>query len=57
MRLRAVSSDLYQWDPNSSYIREPPFFQAMTAEPKPVTDIEGARILALFGDSITTDHI
>ncbi len=51
------SSELYQWDPDSSYIREPPFFQAMSAEPKPVADIEGARILALFGDSITTDHI
>ncbi|WP_319587206.1 aconitate hydratase AcnA [uncultured Desulfobulbus sp.] len=55
--LEGGSSELYQWDPHSSYIREPPFFQAMTAEPQPVTDIEGARILALFGDSITTDHI
>jgi aconitate hydratase len=55
--LEGGRSELYQWDPNSSYIREPPFFQAMTTEPKPVTDIEGARILALFGDSITTDHI
>jgi aconitate hydratase len=55
--LEGGSAELYPWDPHSSYIREPPFFQAMTAEPKPITDIEGARILALFGDSITTDHI
>ncbi len=55
--LSGSSSDLYQWDPDSSYIREPPFFQAMSAAPQPVADIEGARILAMFGDSITTDHI
>jgi aconitate hydratase len=56
-RLTGGSGDLYQWDPASSYIREPPFFQAMTNEPRPLTDIGQARILALFGDSITTDHI
>jgi len=55
--LEGGSSDLYQWDPDSSYIREPPFFQALTPEPQPITDIDNARILALFGDSITTDHI
>ena len=55
--LHGGSGNLYQWDPDSTYIREPPFFQAMSAEPQPVTDIVGARILALFGDSITTDHI
>ena len=55
--LQGGSGDLYPWDGDSSYIREPPFFQEMSLEPKPVTDIAGARILALFGDSITTDHI
>jgi len=55
--LHGGSGNLYQWDPDSTYIREPPFFQAMSAEPQPVTDIVEARILALFGDSITTDHI
>jgi aconitate hydratase len=56
-QLQGGSSDLYPWDPDSSYIREPPFFQDLTPEPAPVTDIESTRILALFGDSITTDHI
>lgn len=55
--LSAGTSDLYPWDAESSYIREPPFFQNLSAEPQPVSNIEGARILALFGDSITTDHI
>jgi len=55
--LQGGSAALYQWEADSSYIREPPFFQALTPQPKPITDIEGARILAIFGDSITTDHI
>jgi aconitate hydratase len=55
--LSAGSSDLYPWEADSSYIQEPPFFQNLSAEPRPVANIEGARILALFGDSITTDHI
>ena len=55
--LEGGSGDLYQWDPNSSYIREPPFFQTMTSIPRPLADIGQARILAVFGDSITTDHI
>ncbi len=55
--LEGGSGDLYQWDTDSSYIREPPFFQTMTSEPQPLADIKHARILALFGDSITTDHI
>ena len=55
--LSAGASDLYPWNPDSSYIREPPFFQEMRPEPEPVIDITGARILAVFGDSITTDHI
>nr|WP_321465710.1 aconitate hydratase AcnA [uncultured Desulfobulbus sp.] len=55
--LSAGKSDLYPWDVDSSYIQEPPFFKELGADPGPVTNIEGARILALFGDSITTDHI
>ncbi|WP_028317748.1 aconitate hydratase AcnA [Desulfobulbus elongatus] len=55
--LHGGSGDLYQWDADSSYIREPPFFQELSPDPRPVADINGARILALFGDSITTDHI
>ena len=43
--------------PNSTYVRKPPYFDGMPAEPEPVTDIAGARVLALLGDSVTTDHI
>jgi len=49
--------DRYAWDPESTYIANPPFFQGLTKEPKPLTDIEGARALAVLGDSVTTDHI
>jgi aconitate hydratase len=48
---------LFNWDPNSTYIQEPPFFQNMSQEPAPVQDIHGARVLVLLDDSITTDHI
>jgi aconitate hydratase len=47
----------YAWDMTSTYVQNPPYFQGMGLEPKPVTNIEQARVLALFGDSITTDHI
>jgi aconitate hydratase len=47
----------YQWDAGSTYVQEPPFFQTMTPEPSPISDVSGARLLALLGDSITTDHI
>jgi aconitate hydratase A / 2-methylisocitrate dehydratase len=47
----------YEWDTKSTYVQEPPYFAGMSPEPAPVTDIEGARILGLFHDSITTDHI
>ena len=54
----AVADGLtYQWDTKSTYVQEPPYFAGMTAAPDAVTDIETARILGLFGDSITTDHI
>jgi len=48
---------LYAWDPDSTYVQEPPFFQDLAPEPEPVTDITGARVLAMLPDSITTDHI
>ncbi len=47
----------YAWDPASTYVRNPPYFDDMTPAPAPVGDVRGARILALLGDSITTDHI
>jgi aconitate hydratase len=47
----------YEWPPGSTYVQNPPYFEGMTKEPKPVTDIVNARILGLFQDSITTDHI
>jgi aconitate hydratase len=49
--------DLYEWDPQSTYVQEPPFFQGLTREPPPLKDIEGARVLVMLSDSITTDHI
>jgi len=56
-KVKLVKGQTYQWDPNSTYVKNPPFFDGMGIEPKPVEDIKGARVLALFGDSITTDHI
>ncbi|WP_306119018.1 MULTISPECIES: aconitate hydratase AcnA [unclassified Roseitalea] len=59
-RWRAVEvpeGKTYAWDDNSTYVQNPPYFTGMDATPKPIEDIEGARILGLFGDKITTDHI
>ena len=57
-RLMAVpAGPLYEWDADSTYVREPPFFGDFAAEPAPQGDIRGARVLAIFGDSVTTDHI
>ncbi|MDT8912651.1 aconitate hydratase AcnA [Amycolatopsis sp. PS_44_ISF1] len=47
----------FEWDGESTYVRKPPYFEGMQAEPAPVTDISGARVLAKLGDSVTTDHI
>jgi aconitate hydratase len=55
--LEIPSGDLYQWDPSSTYVRQPPYFQDMPREPEPFQDITGARCLVLLGDSVTTDHI
>jgi aconitate hydratase len=49
--------DVYQWDPKSTYIKMPPYFENMPKEPAPLADIHGARVLAILGDSVTTDHI
>jgi aconitate hydratase len=51
------SEALYQWDQESTYVREPPFFTGLTPAPSPIRPIQGARVLAKLGDSITTDHI
>jgi len=55
--LEVPEGDLYHWDPNSTYIAEPPFVEETTQDLPPIGDIVGARILALVGDSVTTDHI
>jgi aconitate hydratase len=49
--------DTFTWDPASTYVRRPPYFDGMPAQPAPVSDIHGARVLAKLGDSVTTDHI
>ncbi|HZO84950.1 MAG TPA: aconitate hydratase [Verrucomicrobiae bacterium] len=51
------TGQLYAWDPNSTYIQEPPFFEDFSLQPPSISEIRGARLLALFGDSVTTDHI
>jgi aconitate hydratase len=52
-----TKSDLYSWDAGSTYVKHPPYFEGMTMTPPGVTPITGARVLAMLGDSITTDHI
>jgi aconitate hydratase len=56
-KLEAPTGDLYQWDPGSTFIRKPPFFDDFTLEPPELDDIRGARVLVLLGDRVTTDHI
>jgi aconitate hydratase len=55
--LDVPDGDTFQWVDSSTYVRRPPYFDGMPAEPQPVTDITGARVLAKLGDSVTTDHI
>ncbi len=55
--MEVPEGDTYAWDRASTYVQEPPYFEGMTAEAGAVAEIRGARVLALFGDSITTDHI
>jgi len=53
----AAGTDTYGWSDSSTYVKNPPYFEGITMEPKPTGDIKGAKILAVLGDSITTDHI
>jgi aconitate hydratase len=55
--LPVPSGDTFAWDEQSTYVRKAPYFDGMAAKPEPVTDIHGAKVLALLGDSVTTDHI
>lgn len=55
--LPTPEGNTFDWDPQSTYVRKPPYFEGMPEEPTPVTDIEGARVLLKLGDSVTTDHI
>ncbi len=55
--LPVPEGELFDWDPDSTYVRLPPFFDGMPREPRPVEDVVGARCLVMLGDSVTTDHI
>ncbi|PYS51942.1 MAG: aconitate hydratase AcnA [Acidobacteria bacterium] len=55
--IEAPSGELFDWDPNSTYVKRPPFFEDMPRQAPPPQDIRGARVLAVLGDSVTTDHI
>jgi aconitate hydratase len=55
--MAAPTGPIFDWDPTSTYVKEPPYFEGFSPEPSPLTDVEGARALALLGDSVTTDHI
>ena len=57
MRLTSPEGDRFDWQEDSTYVRNPPYFDGMTMKPAPLTEIKGARVLALLGDSVTTDHI
>jgi len=55
--LEIATGDIFAWDEDSTYIRRAPYFEGMTRDPEPLQDVSGARVLALLGDSVTTDHI
>jgi aconitate hydratase len=55
--LDTPTGNTFEWDTESTYVRKPPYFENMPAKPTPVVDISGARVLAILGDSVTTDHI
>jgi aconitate hydratase len=55
--VNAPSGEIFAWDPNSTYVKRPPYFENMPREAPPLKDIRGARLLAVLGDSVTTDHI
>jgi aconitate hydratase len=56
-KLEITPSERYAWDPASEYVKKPPYFEGMPAQPAPLADIRAARVLAVLGDSVTTDHI
>jgi aconitate hydratase len=56
-KIKTVTSDTYAWNMSSTYVQNPPYFEGMKMEPEPIVDVLDARILAVFGDKITTDHI
>ena len=55
--MAAPSGEIYRWDPESTYVQEPPYFEDLAPEPTPLLDVRGARCLVMVGDSVTTDHI
>jgi aconitate hydratase len=55
--LPTPTGKIFEWDEQSTYVRKPPYFDGMSQDPTPVSDISGARVLAMLGDSVTTDHI
>src|SRR5438094_540312 len=55
--MAAPTGPIFAWDPESTYVKEPPYFEGFSPRPSPLTDIEGARVLAAVGDSVTADHI
>ncbi|MDR3469021.1 MAG: aconitate hydratase AcnA [Xanthobacteraceae bacterium] len=56
-KIKTVPSETYRWNMSSTYVQNPPYFEGMKQQPEPITDVVDARILAIFGDKITTDHI
>jgi aconitate hydratase len=56
-KIKTVESETYRWNMSSTYVQNPPYFEGMKKEPEPIIDVVDARILAMFGDKITTDHI
>ncbi len=56
-KIKTTSSETYRWNMSSTYVQNPPYFEGMKQQPEPITDVVDARILAIFGDKITTDHI
>src|ERR1700681_2481366 len=56
-KMAAPTGPIFEWDPKSTYVHEPPYFEGFGPDPEPLTDVEGARVLAVLGDSVTTDHI
>jgi aconitate hydratase len=56
-KIKTTASDTYRWNMSSTYVQNPPYFEGMKMQPEPINDIVNARVLAMFGDKITTDHI